>query len=181
MKAIVSLAVRLLVITVAVAAALAGVNAVTAERISAAEAEKMQQAIVSVLPGCTDIEQVEGAEFDLVTAIYSTSLGYAVQVEPQGFGGAITMVVGVGTDGCVTGVEIVSHSETAGLGAKAAASTGEGPGFRASFIGLSGEVTVSKDGGQADTLTSATITSRAVAEGVSAALAAAAAIEEGAQ
>ena len=44
-------------------------------------------------------------------------------------------------------------------------------------MGKSGEVKVTKDGGEIDALTGATITSRAVSAGVSSALAAAATLE----
>ena len=80
-------------------------------------------------------------------------------------------MVGVDNDGNVSGISIISHTETAGLGAVAAASTPAGENFRGQFVGASGSVAVSKDGGQMDAITGATITSRAVCAGVSAALA----------
>ena len=75
------------------------------------------------------------------------------------------MVVGVGTDGTVTGVSISSMSETSGLGANASKES-----FRSQFVGKSGVLAVSKDGGEIDALTGATITSRAVTSGVNTAL-----------
>lgn len=45
--------------------------------------------------------------------------GFCVNVAPQGFGGLINMIVGIAPDMSFTGVEIVSMSETPGLGAKA--------------------------------------------------------------
>ena len=110
----------------------------------------------------------------LVTAAYKGDNGCAVQVTPAGFNGAVTMMVGVDNDGKVTGISIISHTETAGLGATAAADTDAGRAFRDQFIGMSGTVSVTKDGGEVDALTGATITSRAVCTGVSAALACAA-------
>ena len=93
---------------------------------------------------------------------------------PAGFNGTVTMMVGVDNDGKVTGISIISHTETAGLGATADANTDAGRAFRDQFIGMSGTVSVTKDGGEVDALTGATITSRAVCTGVSAALACAA-------
>ena len=93
---------------------------------------------------------------------------------PAGFNGTVTMMVGVDNDGKVTGISIISHTETAGLGATAAADTDAGRAFRDQFIGMSGTVSVTKDGGEVDALTGATITSRAVCKGVNAALACAA-------
>ena len=81
------------------------------------------------------------------------------------------MMVGVDNDGKVLGISIINQSETAGLGAVAAADTSAGEAFRDQFAGMSGSVSVTKDGGAVDALTGATITSRAVCSGVNAALA----------
>ena len=112
----------------------------------------------------------------LVSKMYQGENGYAVEVTPGGFDNTITMMVGVDNEGNVTGISIISHTETAGLGAVAAATTSAGEAFRAQFVGLNGTVSVTKDGGQVEAITSATITSRAVCAGVNAALAAVAAI-----
>ena len=45
-------------------------------------------------------------------------IGYCVQVEPKGFGGNLTMIVGINADGTVAGAKVTSHAETPGLGAK---------------------------------------------------------------
>ena len=102
-----------------------------------------------------------------VTEAYRAGeLGYVVRVSPNGFGGAIDMMVGISADGTVTGVAIVSQSETASLGANCTRED-----FRAQFTGRSGTLAVSKDGGEIDALTGATVTSRAVTQGVNTALA----------
>ena len=168
------LAVTLLVIAGVMAAALAGVNSVTAPIIEKLTYEKTQEAVSAVLPGGGD--EVEFPAMDLVSTVYKGENGYAVEVGPSGFDNTITMMVGVDNDGAVTGISIIDHSETAGLGAVAAATTAAGEAFRAQFKGLSGNVSVSKDGGQVDAITSATITSRAVCSGVNAALAVVAAM-----
>ena len=56
-------------------------------------------------------------------------------------------------------------SETSGLGTNASKED-----WRAQFVGQSGSVAVTKDGGQINAITGATITSRAVSTGVNAAL-----------
>lgn len=163
------LALTLLVITAVVAVALAGVNSITQPKIEAFNAQKLQSAIEDVLPGggaaiaFTD-------DTGLVSSVYQGESGYAVEVRPNGFGGAITMMVGVGTDGKVLGISVVSQAETAGLGAVCAAATSAGEAFRGQFAGQSGSVAVTKDGGEIDAITGATITSRAVTVGVNAAL-----------
>ena len=169
---ILRLAMTLLIITAVVAALLAAVNSVTAPVIAAANEAKTQEAVSLVLPGGGQPVDFAGAdETGLVSEVYAGEGGYAVKVAPGGFGGAIEMMVGVDNAGNVLGISIIKHAETPSLGAVAAAKGSAGESFRDSFIGLSGEVSVSKDGGEADTISGATITSRAVAVGVNAALA----------
>jgi len=172
---IIRLAATLLIITSLVAAALAGVNSITAPAIAKLTAEKTQEAIQAVLPGGYDSEITDYAdETGLVSKVYAGADGYAFEVTPGGFDNTITMMVGVDTEGKVLGISIIKHTETAGLGAVAAAGTPAGEAFRGQFVGQSGSVAVSKDGGTLDSITGATITSRAICVGVNAALACAA-------
>lgn len=163
------LTLTLLIITAVIAAALAGVNQLTAPVIAEANEEKIQAAIRQVLPGgasTMDFTDKTG----LVTGLWESDAGYAVQVTPSGFDGEITMMVGIGKDGKVLGISIISHTETAGLGAVAAAENTKGQAFRDQFIGMGGSLSVTKDGGQVDALTGATVTSRAICAGINAAL-----------
>ena len=166
------LALTLFLITAVVAGALAGVNSITKPIIDAQNEAKTQAAIAAVLPGGFDEEL---ANFDdqggLVSKVYKGTNGYALEVLPSGFDNTITMMVGVDNEGKVLGISVVSHTETAGLGAVAAATTSAGEAFRGQFVGMSGSVSVSKDGGQVEAITGATITSRAICAGVNAALA----------
>ena len=168
-KYVLRLALILLAITAVVAALLAGVNSVTAPVIAQLNAQKTQEAIEAVLPGGGDSVDFTDAS-GLVSVVYKGEAGYAVQVAPAGFDGPITMMVGVDFDGNVLGISIIKHTETAGLGAVAAATTSAGENFRGNFEGLSGSVAVTKDGGEVEAITGATITSRAVCAGVNAAL-----------
>ena len=168
------LALTLLAITAVVAAALAGVNSITAPAIAELNAQKTQEAIELVLPGGG--EEIDFPAADLVAKVYKGENGYAVQTTPSGFDNTITMMVGVDTEGKVLGISIIKHSETAGLGAVAAAGTPAGEAFRGQFVGASGSVSVTKDGGTMDAITGATITSRAICNGVNAALACAASL-----
>ena len=162
------LALTLLAITAVVAAALAGVNSITAPAIADLNAQKTQEAIQLVLPGGG--EEVDFPAADLVAKVYKGENGYAVQTTPGGFDNTITMMVGVDNEGKVLGISIIKHTETAGLGAVAAAGTPAGENFRGQFVGASGSVSVTKDGGTMDAITGATITSRAICVGVNAAL-----------
>ena len=167
-KYVLRLALTLLAITAVVAAALAGVNSITAPAIADLNAQKTQEAIELVLPGGG--EEVDFPAADLVAKVYKGENGYAVQTTPGGFDNTITMMVGVDTQGKVLGISIIKHTETAGLGAVAAAGTPAGENFRGQFVGASGSVSVTKDGGTMDAITGATITSRAICVGVNAAL-----------
>ena len=172
---IIRLAATLVIITSLVAAALAGVNSITAPAIAKLTTEKTQQAIEAVLPGGYDSEITDYTdETGLVSKVYAGASGYAFEVTPGGFDNTITMMVGVDAEGKVLGIDIIKHTETAGLGAVADAGTPAGIAFREQFVGTSGSVSVTKDGGAMDSITGATITSRAICVGVNAALACAA-------
>ena len=178
-KFVVRLGITLFLITAVVAAILAGVNAITAPVIAQLNAEKTQKAIETVLPGGYDTQLSEYPdETGLVSKVYQGANGYCLEVTPGGFDNTITMMVGVDTEGKVLGISIISHTESAGLGAVAAATNSAGQAFRAQFVGLSGQVAVSKDGGAVDAITNATITSRAICDGVNAALDCVAALKE---
>jgi electron transport complex protein RnfG len=166
------LTLTLLAIAVMVATLLAVVNNVTQPILQRANQEKTQKAIALVLPGGYDREITDYADATgLVSRVYQGANGYAVEVNPPGFDSAITLMVGVDLEGKVLGISVISHTESAGLGAVAAANTSKGVAFREQFVGASGEVMVTKDGGTVDAITNATITSRAICDGVNAALA----------
>ena len=170
-KYVIRLAGILLLITAIVALALACVNKVTAPIIAQLNAEKTQKAIETVLPGGYDEEITDYTDATgLVSKVYKGANGYALEVKPSGFDNTITMMVGVDFEGKVRGISVVSHTETAGLGAVAAAKTSAGEAFRSQFVGQSGAVQVSKDGGNMDAITGATITSRSICVGINAAL-----------
>jgi electron transport complex protein RnfG len=85
-------------------------------------------------------------------------------IAPDGYGGPIDIMVGVDPHGVVSGVEILSNSETPGLGARIT----EGW-FKAQFKGKgldNADWRVKKDGGQFDQITGATISPRAVVKAI---------------
>ena len=165
------LAGTLLLICAVTAGLLAGVNGITAPIIAELNAAATQEAISAVLPGGFDSEITDYADASgIVSKVYQGANGYAVEVGPGGFDNTITMMVGIDNEGKVLGISVVSHTETAGLGAVADADTPKGIAFREQFVGTSGSVSVTKDGGMMDAITGATITSRAICAGVNAAL-----------
>lgn len=96
--------------------------------------------------------------------------GYCVEVTADGFGGPMKLMVGVSAQGSVTGVAILSHRETPGLGNGV-----EDASFLDAFLGLSGTVRIGSGANAVEAVSGATESSRAVAQGVSQALAAVAA------
>lgn len=161
------LTVTLLLITGIVAAALAGVNAITKDAIADNQEKKTQDALAVVLPDVQGLQKVElTGDSGVVSEVYSDGESYAVKVLPSGFDGTITMMVGI-SEGKVTGISVISHTETPGLGAVAAAQNAKGDAFRSQFVGQEGTLAV---GEQIDAMSGATITSNAVVAGVNAAL-----------
>ena len=117
----------LFLIAALVAASLAGINAITQPRIAEYKAEKMEKAMKEVLPEGENLNAVAFTdETGMVNAVYACDAGFVVEVAPAGFGGTISMMVGIDMEGAVKGVSIVSQTETAGLGAVAAATTAIG-------------------------------------------------------
>ena len=166
-KYVLRLTVTLLLITGIVAAALAGVNAITKDAIAANQAKKTQEALTVVLPDAGDLQPVAlSGDNGIVSEVYSDGESYAVIVLPGGFDGEITMMGGI-VEGKVNGISVISHTETPGLGAVAAAKNAKGEAFRGQFVGLEGTLAV---GDQIDAMSGATITSNAVVTGVNAAL-----------
>lgn len=162
---ILRLTLTLFLISAVVAGLLALVNHVTAATIAEITAQKAESAMRQVLAADHYEPMTIPGDSAVTAAFRADDKGYVVRVAPNGFGGAIDMMVGVGTDGTVTGVAIVNQSETASLGANCTRED-----FRQQFIGATGGLAVSKDGGTIDALTGATVTSRAVTEGVNTAL-----------
>lgn len=86
-------------------------------------------------------------------------------IAPDGYNGAIKVLVGVDTNNTVLGVRVLSHNETPGLGDKIDLNVSD---WVLSFSGKTLESkddkrwAVYKDGGQFDQFTGATITPRAV-------------------
>lgn len=147
-------------------------NYFTKDIIAASKEKEIAAALMQVLPSAENFEELsaENAAAD-VTALYRGKdaageiAGYCVKAEPNGYGGPIVMMVGIAKDGSVQGVIITESEETAGLGARASQEE-----FRSQYNGLTEPAKVNKDGGEIEAISGATITSRAVTDGVNAAL-----------
>lgn len=156
-----------LFLVAAVAAMLLGfVYEVTKEPIAQQEAKQLKLSMQAVMPSATAFEELEGVAEGNITAVYQSDTdGFVLAVNTLGYGGNISLLVGVNADGTTSGVRILSHSETPGLGARSTEAK-----FYEQFVGMTSPVAVTKDGGQVEAITSATVTSRAVSNGVEEAL-----------
>ena len=165
----------LLAITVAVALCLGVVDGLTRDKIAQRTQQDIENAMRAVCGEDASSQPLEAPAGDTIITSANQILrdgmpdGVCVQVAPSGYGGEITMIVGVDGQGQVLGVQIVDMSETAGLGSNA-----QNPEWLAQYEGAAGPLSVVKTATGADgeivALSGATITSRAVTEGVQAAI-----------
>ena len=174
-KEIVIPALSLFIICIVVTALLGLTTAVTAPKIEELAVETQEAAKKEVLADAASFGDAEQTQLSGTTYTYYKGLaadgsvmGYVVETVSKGYGGDISLMVGVGVDGTVQGVSILSINETAGLGMNA-----ENPEFLEQFLGKSGTIGVPKNGSsdtEIQALTGATITSEAMAGGVNQAL-----------
>lgn len=174
-KEIIVPAVSLFLICVVVTALLALTNAVTAPKIDALAVETQEASKKQVLSSAASFSEEKQVKKDGVSYTYYDGLasdgrvmGYVFVTSAKGYGGDISVMVGVLGDGTVAGINILSINETAGLGMNA-----KNQSFLDQFLGKSGEIGVAKNN-PSDTeiqaLTGATITSSAMATAVNTAL-----------
>lgn len=168
------LTLTLLGICAVVALLLGVVNSVTEPIIEEIQAEKTAAAMSQVLPA-DEYQKVETTYPNVTTMNKAMSggkqIGYVVEVATNGFGGAMSMVVGVDMDGAVTGVSVTDNSETANIGTKVV----NDQAVLDRFIGMShadGEITVNSGTNRFDGVSGATVSSKGVTAGVNTALAA---------
>ncbi len=144
------------------AASLAVVNRATKDRIARWEGQRQEEALRAALPGTNEFVVLASNKI-WEARCQGRTVGHAFRAQIQGYSGPITLMFGVDADGAVTGLQILSHTETPGLGAKIISA-----GFREQFRNKRLEhLTLKKDdlrAGQIDAITGATISSRAVAK-----------------
>ena len=172
---LINMLVALLVITAVSGGVLGLVYGMTKDAIALVDQKKNEAAIQAVLPLEGEITykadtlkyNYEGADLtfpcNLAYDANGNFLGAAVKTSEGGFGGKIDMMVGFLADGTIKGTSVLSHAETPGLGANM---TGK---FKDQFVDknpASYKLTVTKDGGDVDAITAATITSRAFSKAV---------------
>ena len=187
-KFILKVAAPLTVIALVVAALLGVVNNVTKDKIAEQDAENTRIAMSAVAP--------EGSEFgdkmdisDAVAAAASAQggkivemypmtnggadAGYVVKVSASGSQGTITMMVGVDANKAITGISVISHSETSGIGTKVVGNEPNSAGEPVldQFIGMSGSGSLVV-GKNVIAVSGATVSTKGITMGANAALAA---------
>lgn len=165
----------LFIITAAVALVLAVGNNATFQKIDDRTAQAKINAQQDVLKGvgtvledtATKIDVKEGTAVKEITEFTTESgeVAFAVACSPKGYGGEISMMVGINQDLNVTGISIIDNAkETPGLGAR----VGE-PKFYEQYMGKLKNIGISKSvpkDNEIQAITGATISSKAVTKGV---------------
>lgn len=165
-------------VTLIASAAVGYVNSLTAGPIEAAKQAKQVNAIREVIPSEFDndpgadvwkVQTPDGGELEFFPAKKNgEAVGTAVKTYTNnGFGGKVWLMVGFNPDGTISNYSVLEHKETPGLGSKMDlwfTKNGKGSiiGKKPGTQGLK----VSKDGGDVDAITAATISSRAFLDAV---------------
>ena len=171
-----SMALTLFLVCLFGSAVMAGIYALTKDKIESANNDKINGAIVSVMP--SDVSNNPASdqltqEFKGKTYIVYPGknkkdevIAYAIESASPGYEGDISILVGFKTDGTIHDIAVISHRETPGLGDKIEPSKST---FSVQFKGkdpASFKILVKQDGGEIDAITASTITSRAYCDAV---------------
>lgn len=180
MNSILKLGLNLFVICAVASGLLAGTNQITEPLIEQRNEQANNEARQTVLPNTSEFKLLDndkyknGSDVEVVEVYEglngSDISGYTVKVLPKGYGGEIELMVGIKTDGTISGVNVGNMNETPGLGAKAKEEA-----FYGQYLGKPAtELNVIKSGSAGETeiqaISGATITSKAVTSGVNTAV-----------
>ena len=152
----------LTLITVIAAACLGAMNNATAEPIAASKKAKQEAAIKAVLPEFASVKE-DNVNNQKIFRAYNANgeiVGIAIETAELGFGGDITTMVGFDANGVLVEYSLLQHAETPGLGSKLT----DWFKVKSDIRGAGADkmpLRVSKDGGEFDAITAATISSRA--------------------
>ena len=120
--------------------------------------------IIEVIKGGDIEKEAYTGEDANIRAVYRGENGYVIATETSGYAGKIAMLIGVSNEGSVTGLQVRNMEETYGLGRKALSDVE----FLKQFLRSEGDLEM---GTNADALTGATVTSKAIARSVNSAVA----------
>ena len=167
----------LAVIAVIASGALAAVYVLTKGSIDQVNEEKTQTAMTNVLPnfdGTTEKVEIQARESDKTPVIVNLAynkdgslFGAAVETyTDKAFGGTFTIMVGFDTTGVIIGTAVIKAAETPGLGDKIKTEKFSGQFVEKKLRPWDAPLAVTKDQGQVDAITAATISSRAYCDAV---------------
>ena len=167
----------LFIITAVASVALGYVYNITKDPIQKAKDKKLKTAINIVVPNAdkgtieTDTIEIEGKELYVYTvSVDDKVIGTAINsFSNNGFGGLVRVMVGFDADGKIIDSDVLEHKETPGLGDKSSKSVNTwNEQFKDLDISTMKDqiLKVSKDGGDVDAITAATITSRAYCDAI---------------
>ncbi|MBP5235680.1 MAG: RnfABCDGE type electron transport complex subunit G [Bacteroidales bacterium] len=148
------------------AAILAGVYAITKAPIDETNAKLLKESIGAVLPEGGELSEANAIEVGGQPSEYYTlsadgeTIAYAVKSTTVGFGGPLTLMVGITADGVIYNTSVLAHTETPGLGAKCTSDEH----FMAQWKGFNPSekiLKVKSQQGDVDAITASTITSKA--------------------
>jgi Na+-translocating ferredoxin:NAD+ oxidoreductase subunit G len=165
-KDVVKIAAILFIVCGLAAGGLSFVNLATKDRIAAFAEEERVAAFKRIFPTAESFTERPPADAGGVATEWDAVAGGAIigrvqQLKPLGYSGTIRLVYGVDASGALTGVQVLEHTETPGLGAKITTA------WIDQFKGRTrDEVALKKDGGAIDAIAAATISSRAVTQAV---------------
>ena len=191
-KFILKVAGTLTVIALVVAALLGLVNSITAGKIAEIDAENTRIAMSAVVPEGSeftdkleisdDVAAAAAAQGGKLTELYGVKnagadAGYVMKIAASGSQGTITMMVGVDANKAITGISVVSHSETSGIGTKVMGNEPNAAGVPVldQFMGMSGSGSLVV-GKTITAISGATVSTKGITMGANAALAAAEAL-----
>jgi electron transport complex protein RnfG len=176
MKEVLRFAATLTFVTLFAAGVLSWVNEITKPKILTQQGEKLQKALVTVLPGAEqkNIVPITSKGKILYYKGYSDPakselVGYGFLVLSQGYSSTIRTLVGLDATGKILAIKILSQQETPGLGTRCEEiRSGETePWWQAQFKEKHvTQLVLIKDGGSIESITGATITSQAITEGI---------------
>ena len=161
----------LVLICLVMTAVLAGTNLMTKDAIAAQNEKVAEQSRKEVLPTADSFEMSDKSDICYVGKTGSDIAGYVFTTEASSYGGDIQVMTGIDTEGNVTGVVLLSTSDTPGLGLNAKKES-----FRDQYkqqVPEDGFEVVKGGGatdGQINAMTGATISSRAVTTAVNEAI-----------
>jgi electron transport complex protein RnfG len=180
MKDTIKMTVALVLFAAVACAGLAVVYDSTSKTIAERKKKDLDEALKGLFPDGEDFLKIEDSlaaadEKVKITESYTVKsggklIGLAVTASSGGFQADISALVGVDTEGTISGIKILQISDTPGLGANAVKENyyvdkPKKLTFYGQFSGMKAadKIAVKKDGGNIDSITAATITSRAVA------------------